>query len=305
MKLKTIRGRVKSFTLDADTTLKSAEDGYDLKGYANKTVKDRYGEIVDATAFASSLASFNKNPVMLYMHDPRQLIGNFPVTEIRHDGLFVKGKLGHGFEPADTARLQIEQGFLKAMSIGFIPNKMERDAEGVLHIRDLELLEISLVSIPANQEALFQMDPQGKLANIVLLDEEQAKLSDEELFALHNGEAVTAEAIDASAAENETSSETTPVELDFSGISEVGTLVTQIGQALGIEDVESELLEVQFDPGIVEGLTADIQSLTSSLKAAQAKIQTLESQISGLQTTLVLFLESEINELERSASIAA
>ena len=168
--MKTLRGKVKSFVLSPESIKGDGE--FDLAGYANKAVKDRFNEIVDAEAFSGTLEDFTKNPVMLYMHDPRQPVGTFPILELRPDGLFVKGKIGNGFEPADTARKQIEQGILRALSIGFRERKGAKDPKtGIYHIQELELLEISLVSIPANQEALFQMDDSGKLADIILLDD--------------------------------------------------------------------------------------------------------------------------------------
>ncbi len=301
MKLKTVRGKIKSYVLE-DIEVKSGVDGeYDFAGYASKNTKDSYDEIVDPTAFASSLAAFAKNPVMLYMHDPRQLIGKYTHVEIRHDGLFVKGKIDRGYDLADKARLQVEQGSLKALSIGFIPTKIERDTDdGEIHIRDMRLLEISPVSIPANQDALFQFDPNGKggIENIILLDEEEAKLSDDELFAKYNGEAqTTASADDASAAEETPEDRNLgTLTVDLSGISEVAETIDLIGQA-AVENSKAMIEELEIK------VSAQISELKAALQATQAENQTLKGRVDDLSKTLITLIEGELKQLARARRI--
>jgi HK97 family phage prohead protease len=170
MMTKRFTGKIKSVTNDFET--KSAPNGdMQIAGWASKPVIDRYNEVVDAQAFEGTLEGFAKNPIMLFGHDPKQPIGTFPKLELRSDGLWVGGVIGHGFEPADTVRKQVEQKILRTMSIGF--RELKRgvmDKAGIYHITSLELLEISIVSIPANQDALFEQDTTGKLLSITLSD---------------------------------------------------------------------------------------------------------------------------------------
>jgi HK97 family phage prohead protease len=141
-----------------------------VAGYASRPTLDRVHEVVDAKAFDKSVTIFNENPVMLYMHDPRRPIGKFTSLDVTPEGLFVTGELAEGTKDADEAWRLIQQGVLKAFSIGFreIDHQVEAKTE-VRHITELELYEISVVSIPANREALFTMAA-GKLLDVQVLD---------------------------------------------------------------------------------------------------------------------------------------
>ena len=187
----TIRGKVLS---TFHTVIKeAASDGGErrIRGFASTSNLDRVREVIEPTAFANTLKTFNQNPIMLWMHDTRQPVGHFDQLEIREDGLWVSGVIGRGFHPADRAWEMIEQRVLRAFSVGFreIDHEIRehRDEQGnlheILHITDLELLEISLVSIPANREALFTMEG-GKLLDIEVLPEVASTLglADDELL---------------------------------------------------------------------------------------------------------------------------
>lgn len=113
-----VLGQVKAIASDG-FTVKAVGDDMHFSGYANTPTVDRYNEVVEASAFTKYLPAYKKNPVMLKDHDPRRAIGTFPHVEVRSDGLYVHGVIGHGWENADEARKQVEQKVLRAMSIGF------------------------------------------------------------------------------------------------------------------------------------------------------------------------------------------
>lgn len=172
-----VRGKIKSVGAAIMETKALDTGEFRISGWASKPSVDRMREVVEAGAFKGTLESFKRNPIMLFMHDVRQPIGRWDSLEVRQDGLWVSGVIGYGFEPADKARAMIEQGILRALSIGFREVIGEVDStDGLWHFREIELLEISPVGIPANRDALMTMD-NGKLVEIKELPEP----SDEEL----------------------------------------------------------------------------------------------------------------------------
>lgn len=166
-----LRGKVKSVILDDLAATKDASGERRISGWASRPVPDRGGDIVDVTAFASSLESFNNNPVMLYMHSSKDLIGKWDKLNLTPQGLWVSGTMVSGVKSADEAWVLAKHGVLKGLSIGFLEKEGQMLEDGY-HIKDLELLEISPVSIPMNQEALFTVDKTGKILDIKLINEE-------------------------------------------------------------------------------------------------------------------------------------
>ena len=129
---------------------------------------DSYGDVIEAGAFAKTIADFKAKgvwPAMLSQHGGWGMSSQdmTPVgvwTEMREDehGLYVEGKL------ADTERGRELYTLMKmtprpainGMSIGYYvtDSKEEmRDGEPVRKITGIELVELSLVTFPANKEA--------------------------------------------------------------------------------------------------------------------------------------------------------
>lgn len=114
---------------------------------------DLVGDEIAPGAFAKSLRT--RQPKMLLQHDSRALIGRFPVVKEVPEGLFVKGELIRGVPEADKAGLLLKAGVLDAMSIGFNVIDSEKKEDSVL-LKQIDLFEISLVTFPANPEAMVR-----------------------------------------------------------------------------------------------------------------------------------------------------
>jgi len=108
--------------------------------------KNRNGYIFTKDSF-SDFSNFMKNPVMLFNHDENHPIGHITKLEIRDEGLWVEGEVTE-----EEIAKQLKAGTLKAMSvhgIGLV------DEKGI--VRDFELFEISIVSIPADPNAIVEI----------------------------------------------------------------------------------------------------------------------------------------------------
>jgi HK97 family phage prohead protease/HK97 family phage major capsid protein len=121
---------------------------------------DRMGEVISADGW--SLDSFKRNPIALFNHR-----SDFPIGRW-HDLAIKDGKLKGRLELApartspriDEVRKLVEAGILRAVSVGFQPSKKEPIDEkaneffGPFRYLKQELVECSLVSVPANPNAL-------------------------------------------------------------------------------------------------------------------------------------------------------
>jgi HK97 family phage prohead protease len=115
---------------------------------------DRYGDIIEPAGW--KLDNFHRHPVALFNHDPNKVVGNWRNVRVEGDRL-----LGE-FEPAppgttqqaDDVRRLNEANLLAATSVGFRGIKTEPMKPIGTRYLEQELLETSIVSVPANPAAL-------------------------------------------------------------------------------------------------------------------------------------------------------
>ena len=151
----------KTFFIDANIdSTKSIADGKALKiaGYANTTDKDRTGDVVLASAWAKGIENFRRNPILLYQHDHNKPVGRITNIIVDKKGIFVEASISDSAESLYGIKTLIKDGVLKSFSVGFNVKEIDYDrGSDVYFIKDVELLEISVVSVPANQNSLFSV----------------------------------------------------------------------------------------------------------------------------------------------------
>jgi phage head maturation protease len=118
---------------------------------------DRQGEIVEPDGI--SLTNYLANPVVLYGHQyggsDSIPVGRAVSLEIVHEGERKALKAAWEWQQDDVTplisavRKSWERGFLSTVSIGFMPGEYDANT-----IKTSELLEFSIVPIPANPQAL-------------------------------------------------------------------------------------------------------------------------------------------------------
>ena len=93
---------------------------------------------------------------MLAHHDTTRPIGVWEKMVEDEKGLYVEGRLTKGVRDADEAYELLKDGALDAMSIGYRVVREEYDRKsGANLLHEVDLHEISLVAIPANQESVI------------------------------------------------------------------------------------------------------------------------------------------------------
>lgn len=144
--------KTKDFALKLD----SVEDEGTFEGYASIFGNvDSYGEVVVAGAFAKSLAKHRHDgtkPLLLWQHNPDQPLGVWEDLVEDGKGLRGKGRLLKGVRQAEEAHILLKAGALRGMSIGYREVKVEPD-KTARKLVELELIEASIVSFPANRRA--------------------------------------------------------------------------------------------------------------------------------------------------------
>ena len=137
---------------------KKGSKGLKIAGYANTTVKDRAGDVVTAQAWAKGVDNYRKNPVLLYQHKHDCPIGRVENIVVDKKGIHVEASVSEAAEKTHGVQTLIKDGALKSFSVGFRvkDGKYNREDDSMT-ITDVELLEISVVSVPCNQDSLFSI----------------------------------------------------------------------------------------------------------------------------------------------------
>lgn len=127
-----------------------------ITGYANTVSKDRYNDVIPSYAWnEAALENYKKNPIILAFHEHDKPIG--VATELVADekGLKITAKIS---KAAQEVYQLIKDGVLRSFSVGFLLKDADYDqVSDIFVIKALELLEVSVVSVPANQDSIFDL----------------------------------------------------------------------------------------------------------------------------------------------------
>lgn len=145
------------------------EDGVIEAIIGSSSVVDRMGDVIDQTGW--DLKNYKKNPVILWghnMYEERPPIGKATKVWLEGEGKSAKLMFKVLFDLKDEFASEIyrkvREGFVNTVSVGFRPKEWERienkDGDsprmGIKFLKQ-ELLELSFVPVPANQEALVSL----------------------------------------------------------------------------------------------------------------------------------------------------
>ena len=117
---------------------------------------DRYDDIVMSSGWM--LENFNRNPIALFQHQTSFPIGTWKNVRVEDNALRGTLQLAPRDSSDRIAELHslLENDVLRAVSVGFQPIEYEErkgDTYGIVYTKQ-ELVECSLVSVPANPNAL-------------------------------------------------------------------------------------------------------------------------------------------------------
>ena len=147
------------------------EDGGIVKGYASTFDRDpdAYGDVVKRGAFAKSLERWKalnaegKFIPLLWGHDtedPKSNIGRVVDAVEDERGLLITAEFDADNEKAQYVRKLVQEGRVYQFSFAFEIRDQGtvelEDGRKANELRDLELFEVSLVQIPANQHATVE-----------------------------------------------------------------------------------------------------------------------------------------------------
>lgn len=163
--------------------LKKFGDAGEFEGYASVFGnRDSYGDIVVAGAFAKSLLEHSEKgtmPKLFWQHDSWLPIGSWLEMEEDDIGLKVRGRLNMEVQQGREAYALLKAGDIDGLSIGYRVMKAEDDdAQDAKLLKELDLVEVSVVSLGANDRALVSSFKSIRAEGLPSLPEFEAFLRD-------------------------------------------------------------------------------------------------------------------------------
>lgn len=107
-----------------------------------------------------NLNNYRSNPVVMWGHnysDPWAIIGRAEEIAVTSEGITFRPALrpaANDADPMAIIALLWDQDFVRTASIGFNPSEARPNERGGMDYTSWEMLEISIVGIPMNQDAL-------------------------------------------------------------------------------------------------------------------------------------------------------
>jgi len=141
-----------------ETKVEKAKSGKGYDFVLSDASVDRYGDIIKTDGWV--LENFQKNPIALFNHSAMLPIGSWSGIEVKDQAL--RGTLQLAADGTsdriDEIKALVEAGILRSVSVGFTPiaykSYQSEDTYGYIYEKQ-ELIECSLVSIPANPNAVM------------------------------------------------------------------------------------------------------------------------------------------------------
>lgn len=113
--------------------------------------EDLGGDKIAVGALADGLKTHT--PVMLFNHDPGQILGVWDSVEDNSRGLKIKGRINMDTQLGRDVHSNMKMGALKGFSIGYQTHDAEFDSKGVRTILRATVFEVSAVAIPMQPAA--------------------------------------------------------------------------------------------------------------------------------------------------------
>ncbi len=249
---------------------------------------DSYGDTIDARGW--DLSTFSTNPVALFGHDaskPEYVVGR--AKNVRVEGRRLVGEIEFADAAtnptADSVCRLVKGGYLNTVSVGFRPVEWsltkDKARPGGIDFKKQVLMEISIVPLPANSNALVQARAAGidvdrleLLAGAVAITRDAPKVTKKGLYAVS--------ALASLLAELGWLEESVEWEAEYEGdgsaiparLTEAMNNLGQILVDMTIEEVSELLADDEADDGVVDVMVMAAPTEAQKALAALARMAT-------------------------------
>ena len=155
-----------------DFKIKKAIKNKPVTFVASTSDPDRYGDVVDQKGW--DLRAYERNPVILFNHNPQQMPIGRGKAYIKNGQLMIDVEFDKNDEQAQKIERKVRDGYINAVSVGFqasdsisrnrLPTDHKYYGKTGQYFPKSELLEVSIVTIPANNMATLSKNYVQKIS---------------------------------------------------------------------------------------------------------------------------------------------
>ncbi len=151
--------------------IKSLKETGEFEGYGSTFggEPDAYGDIIADGAYSESLALHKAKgtmPKLFWQHNSDEPIGKWLEAKEDDHGLLMRGKLNMDVQRGREAYALLKAKDIDGLSIGYRIKEYSVDTETyVWTLQKLDLVEVSIVSVGANENAVVQSVKAAKAAH--------------------------------------------------------------------------------------------------------------------------------------------
>ncbi|WP_020178079.1 HK97 family phage prohead protease [Methylopila sp. M107] len=151
--------------------IKALKDNGEFEGYGSTFggEPDAYGDVIAAGAYRESLSAHKAKgtmPKLFWQHNANEPIGKWLDAKEDDRGLLMRGKLNMDVQRGREAHALLKAKDIDGLSIGYRIKEYSVDTEsGVWTLERLDLVEVSIVSVGANESSVVQSVKAAKAAH--------------------------------------------------------------------------------------------------------------------------------------------
>jgi len=162
------------FVFKSEKINKDDDFGF-FSGYASTFQMDKEGDVIAPNAFDDSIAKQDRLP-LLWQHSSFDPIGSLEIKGKDQNGLIIEGRVNLGTSLGRDAFALIKAGDLNKMSIGALIKEASNNNNGGRELEKLDLMEVSVVTFPANEGAAINNVKSIKFDNCEDINDIEKKL---------------------------------------------------------------------------------------------------------------------------------
>ncbi len=151
--------------------IKALKESGEFEGYGSTFggEPDSYGDVIAEGAYSDSLMAHRAKgtrPKLFWQHNADEPIGKWLDAKEDAHGLLMQGKLNMDVQRGREAYALLKESDIDGLSIGYRIKKYKVDTKtGVWTLEKLDLVEVSIVSVGANESAVVQSVKAAKAAH--------------------------------------------------------------------------------------------------------------------------------------------
>ena len=290
----------KLFLDSSNFSIKMADDEtsevLEIEGYANTASVDRVRDSVLPSAWENGIKEYLKNPVLLAFHDHSEPVGKMVDYKIDTRGLWIKGRISAA---AEKIYKLVKDKVISAFSVSFMVKDAEYDhLSDIFVVKELELIEISIVSVGMNRDSLFDLSKSFSNSD-ELLKYKMAFAKEEEINNVKEEIEMTPEDLQKLLAE--TAEKTAKSIVEAQQAKEAAEAAAKAKQAEFDEQVR-KAVDIKLGETGTEKLLKDIEArFESELASNKSLIEGLQAEIKEKATELEALTKSKMVFKEGSA----